>query len=153
MADLGFTSKQEDVKDYKDGFEIIPPGWYPVVIIESEVKDNSAETGKLLELKLEVQNSSRSTLIDRLNVVHESEVAQRIGRAKLAKIAESIGHKAAVKDSSILHGRPFDVKVSIENFTSNTSGETLQSNKITGYRKFTKPAPVTPEANQQQKAW
>ena len=135
-AELGYNANvEEDVKEYRTGFEIIPPGWVRTVIIESEIVSTKSGTGKMLVLTNELQDGTGRHLTDRLNIINSSEKAQIIGRAALAKIAVSVGVKGAITNSNILHGRPYEVKVEIEEFESNTEpGKMLKSNRITDYR-------------------
>jgi len=139
MAELGYeTNLDQDVLAYREGFTVTPPGWAKVVIVASDIVVTQSG-GKMLVLDYEVQGGSGGTFKDRLNIMNKSEKAQAIGRATLAKIAQSIGHKGAIADSKVLHGRPFEVKVEIEEFKSNKADEhgeypMLKSNKAGGYR-------------------
>ena len=136
MADLGYNSAPEqDAPGHKAGFEIVEPGWKKAVITASEVKDTKAGNGKILNFTYEIQDGTGRTLTDRLNIVNPSEVAQKIGRGALGKIALAVGHKGALTRTEPLHGRPFEVKVTIEEFESNTEpGKMLKSNKCEDYR-------------------
>lgn len=143
MADLGFNSTEQDAEGHKGSFEVIAPGWYKVVIVGSEVKPTKAGTGKMLEFKYELQDGTGRTLTDRLNILNPSEVAQKIGRGALAKIALACGHKGDLSRTEPLHGRPFEVKVEVEEFESNNeAGKMLKSNRVTDYRAVTASAPV-----------
>ena len=152
MAQFGEAiDTDEAVKDYKSGFSVVPPGWYTVVITESEVKDTSTG-GKMVVLKNELQDGSGRSLPDRLNIVNKSEIAQKIGRATLAKIAKYCGVNGKLENSDVLHGRPFDVKIVVEKFKSNKADESgnypmLDSNKITDYRPKGEGANVVPETS------
>ena len=93
MSELGFNSTPQDAEGHRGSFEVIAPGWHKVVIVTSEIKTSKAGTGKLLEFKYEIQDGTGRSLTDRLNIVNPSEVAQKIGRGALSKIALAIGHK------------------------------------------------------------
>jgi hypothetical protein len=153
MADFGFTIEdtEKEAQGYRGVFEVIPPGWYPVVIVHSELK-NTSSGGKMVVFRYRFEDGSDRELIDRLNTVNASEKAQGIGRAALAKIAESIGHKGALNSSDPLHGRPFDVKVVIEEFASNKTGEMLKSNKVIDYRPVTTKV-AAPQTQESAKPW
>lgn len=135
MVDMGFDfNADEAAAEYKAGFEVIPPGIYSVVIVESTMKPNKSKNGSFLEFKYELQDGSKRHVIDRLNIVNQSEVAQKIGRAALGKIAQCAGHKGILKNTDALHGRPFSVKIVIDEFESNTEkGKMLKSNKVAEY--------------------
>lgn len=133
MADLspmGFVP--EEVEDMGDGFKVLPPGIYTVVIVDSEVKDTASKTGKMLVLQYQVAEGQQQgeTLIDRINIKNQSQQAEKIGQSQLKNICDAIGHTGFLKDSEQLHGKAFSAKVSIEKFTSNKSGKELESNKI-----------------------
>gem|GEM_PF-5692226 len=104
------------------------------------------------------ENGIRIT--DRLNIVNSSEIAQRIGRSALAKIALCIGHRGELNNTDVLIGKPYQFKVKIEEFKSNKmndSGEypMLKSNKITDYReaKTAMKQAAQPKTNADPSAW
>jgi hypothetical protein len=133
MADLTpLNYNPENVEDLGDGFKVIPPGTYNVIIVESDVADTKAGTGKILKLKYQIIDGANvgDTIADNINIINPSEVAQKIGQSQLKNICDAIGHKGLLKDSTQLHGKPLAVKVVIEDFTSNTTGKVLQSNKV-----------------------
>lgn len=135
MADLGYEHKTgEMAQDHKSGFTLVEPGWKKVVIIASEMKDTIAGNGKYLELTDEIQDGTSRTLIDRLNLVNPSEQCQKIGRGALDKIALAVGHKGALTKSEILHGRPFEVKVEIEEKPSLKGEIDPETGKIKMYK-------------------
>lgn len=134
MADLTplnyDPAKTEDVGE--GGFRVIPPGTYIVMIVASELQNTKAGNGKMLVLTYQIIEGREvgGTLIDRINIVNPSETAQKIGLSQLKKICDAVGHKGQLKDSNQLHGKPFAVKVVVEEFESNKDGKTLQSNKV-----------------------
>lgn len=136
MTDIGYQSNPaQDAEGHRGGFEVIEPGWKKVVIVASEVKPTKAGNGKILEFEYEVQDGTKRPLTDRLNIINTSEVAQKIGRGALGKIALAVGHKGLLTDTKVLHGRPFEVRVTVEEFESNTEpGKKLKSNKVVDYR-------------------
>ena len=135
MAELGGKlDTDKEVENYRTGFEIVEPGWKTVVIVGSEVIKTKDGEGKFLEIKNQLQDGSGREVTDRLNIVNKSEVAQKIGRAQLSKIAQCIGHKGELANSDVLHGRPYDVKIAVKPFKSNTTGEMIEGNEITDYR-------------------
>ena len=134
MADLGpLNFDPAEVEDMGDGFKVIPPGTYNVVIVESDVKDTKSGTGKMLVLKYQILDGQNvgDTVQDNINVINQSETAQRIGQSQLKHICDAIGFKGKLKDSTQLHGKPLAVKVIVEEFESNKeAGKMLKSNKI-----------------------
>jgi len=133
MANLTqYNLDPSKIDDMGDGFKVVPPGIYNVVIVDSEVMDTK-NGGKLLMLKYQVIDGQYvgDTLVDRINLVNSSEMAQKIGLSQFKNICDAVGHKGVVKDSKQLHGKPLSIKVSIEKFESNKeAGKMLDSNKV-----------------------
>lgn len=130
LSPLGFNPA--NIEDMGNGFSVVPPDIYNVMIVESAVKDTQ-KGGKLLELKYQIIDGPHvgTTLIDRLNIANQSEVAQKIGLSQLKNICDAIGFSGVLKDSNQLHGKVFAVKVVVEEFESNKeAGKMLKSNKI-----------------------
>jgi hypothetical protein len=134
MADLSpLNYNPANIEDMGDGFKVVPPDIYNVVIVESDVRDNKKGTGKILTLKYQVTDGQQvgNTLTDNLNIQNQSEVSQKIGLSHLKHICDAIGFVGVLKDSNQLHGKPFAVKVVVEQFESNTTpGKMLDSNKV-----------------------
>jgi hypothetical protein len=132
MADLGpLGFNPAEVENMGDGFKVLPPGIYTVIIVESEVADTKNSGGKLLNLTYQVVDGPYmgDSLTDRINIVNKSDVAQKIGLSQLKHICDAIGHAGQLKDSTQLHGKPLSVKIGIESF-KNKEGKELQSNRI-----------------------
>jgi len=130
LEPLGFNPA--DVADMGDGFKVVPPGTYNVVIVESDVQA-TAKGGKMLVLKYQIIDGQQvgDTVVDRLNIVNSSDTAQKIGLSQLKNICDAIGHVGQLKDSAQLHGKPLAIKVVVEKFESNKeAGKMLESNKI-----------------------
>ena len=159
MADLqglwGEKTQEELAAESKEGFKVLAPGWYSGFITRSEVKDTRSG-GKMLVIDLESKGGDK--LVDRFNILNNSEKAQLIGRQQLAKCACEAG-VADLRDSTQLHGMPIDFKVEVEEFESNTTpGKMLKSNKIAAYKKIgtsTTGASASPEkpADNGTSAW
>ena len=135
MADLSFLGNHDvDVlaSEFYSAGTIIPPGWYKVHIIKEEIKDTSTG-GKMLVF--DYQLDSGETIKDRFNLVNQSEKAVNIAKSTLAKIIQSIGIKGGFpKDTNILFGRPFEIKVIQGSFKDKDTGEDRPKNEIKDYR-------------------
>lgn len=130
LSPLGFDPA--NIEDMGDGFKVIPPGTYNVVIVDSDVQDTKTN-GKMLVLKYQIIDGPNvgDTVKDQINIVNKSDIAQKIGLSHLKHICDAIGHTGQLKDSSELHGKPLAVKVVIEKFESNKEkGKMLDSNKV-----------------------
>ena len=89
-----------------------------------------------------------------LNTTHPNSDTQRIARAELDKIIESIGEKRPVTDTDMLHGRPYEAKVGIEdmkdrggNVMKTEAGEIKKKNVITEYRSVQQESGIKPTDN------
>jgi hypothetical protein len=152
MADLsGMGFDPAEVESMGSGFTIVPPGIYTVMVVKSDVADSSTG-GKLLVMEYQVCDGPQtgSTLIDRLNIRNNSDVAQKIGLSQLKDVCDAIGFVGKLTDSNKLHGKPFSVKVVVEPFVSNKTGKSLDSNKIE--KRMKKQAASMSEAAPAQKA-
>jgi len=133
MADLTpLQFNPANTEDMGDGFSVVPPDVYNVMIVESSVQD-TRKGGKMLVLKYQICDGPHvsATLTDRLNIQNSSETAQKIGLSQLKNICDAIGFAGQLKDSNQLHGKPFAVKVIVDEFESNKEpGKMLKSNKI-----------------------
>lgn len=144
MADLGFTTEAEMAEDYNN-FELVSAGWKKLIIKKTELVDTKAGNGKMLILHNEVQGVEVPTeagviIQDRLNIINASEVAQKIGRAALAKITHECMGLPPISDSDKLCGILYEGKVAVKKFKSNKADDNgkykmLESNEITDYRK------------------
>lgn len=143
MANLNTTINPDEAAGFSGQFQIIPPGDYLAVIVEDKLQPNKNNNGQVLMIKFELQDGTRRTLKAHINLSNPSEVAQKIGRAELAKIAQSIGHDAPLADTSVLYGRPLTIKIIVEEFKSNKDGKDLKSNKIADYRPASAAKPAT----------
>jgi hypothetical protein len=113
MADLGF---QFNANDYEaPSFEPVPKGEYPMMVIESSVDTNSAQTGRNLKLVLEIisgQYKGRK-IYESLSIENPSEMAVKIARGTLSAIGHAVG-VLEIRDSTVLHNRPFLGKLRIQ---------------------------------------
>lgn len=151
MANLNTTINPDEAAGFSGQFEIIPPGEYLAVIVEDKLQPNKNNNGQVLMIKFELQDGTRRNVTTYLNLINPSEIAQKIGRAELAKIAQSIGHNAPLADTSVLYGRPLTIKIVVEEFASNKDGKLLKSNKIADYKPASAAKPLVTAAN--SKVW
>lgn len=122
--------------------EIVEPGRYLAEIRNSEVKANSKGTGTVLKLEFELIDSG-ARVFTSLNIDHESEKAQKIGRGQLSSLCRALGKVGIVSDSTMLHDRPLMINVKLEE--TEAYGK---QNRITGFypAEFGKPKAATTES-------
>jgi len=160
MADLTpLNYKPEEAEDMGQGFDLIQPGTYPVIIVDSDIRDTKAGTGKYLDLEYQIIEGPDigKKINDRLNIRNPSEVAQKIALSNLKHICDAIGFAGSLSDSNQLHGKPFSVTVGVEEFKSENTGKMRKSNTIS--RRMAKqslsidaPVAAVPPAEQTEKS-
>ena len=145
MADLSNVGLNPDVEEAGAGFEVLPAGEYSVVITKDEIRDNKAGTGKLIVLSLKVTTGQYTgiDITDYINLTNANATAATIGQGVLKKICGLCSVNYPPNDTAALYGKPMNVKLSIEEFTSNTSGNLLQSNKVKAYKEVAAVAQAT----------
>ena len=109
--------------------ELLPAGWYPVIITESEMRSNKEGTGSYLYLKMVITEGERKgfCVFDRLNLFNPNADAVRIARQSLSALCRAVG-VLQPKDSCELHNLPFMVKVGLQKWNDD------DSNVVKGYR-------------------
>jgi len=122
------TSNYEPIQE----FQPIPAGWYTAAIINTEVKDNKAATGRYLEVTFTIldegQHKGRQ-IIERLSFDNPNQVAVDIATRAITSIVGACGF-TKIQTSDQLHGIPIEVKVGVVP----AKGEYPPSNKIKNYR-------------------
>lgn len=112
MAQLNFDASKVDPTNV---FEIIPKADYPMMIVDSEMKDTNDKTGKYLQLNAEVIDGPYKgrIIFERLNLVNKNSRTVEIAQRQLSQICHAIG-VLNVQDSAQLHNRPFIGSVDVE---------------------------------------
>ena len=112
MANLGFAFDANTVQP-QESFDVLPAGFYPLMITESEMKATSTG-GQMLVLTLEIiegQFKGRK-IWERLNLVNNNEQAVQIAQRSLSAICHAV-KEFQVQDSSQLHHKPLIAKVKV----------------------------------------
>lgn len=127
MAKFAFDSNEHEPGSAN---VLIPEGEYTVIIADSEIKENKAQTGEYLQLYLEVVEGEHqgNTIFDRINVRHEKEKAEKIGLETLALVCMATG-KETIDDTDELHDIPMKILVDVEP----ASGGYAASNRVQTY--------------------
>ncbi len=101
--------------DSSQHVQAVPPGRYPAVIIDSELKDIRAGTGKYLQLAFEVSGGPYAghVAFARYCIQHINPVTARIAKKDLAAVCEAAGVPQP-KDSAELHDRPLSIEINCE---------------------------------------
>jgi hypothetical protein len=108
----GFDSNSvEPQQDY----EVLPPGKYPVVCENAEVKTTKKGDGHYLEVCVQIVDGQYRgrKLWSRMNIDNPSEVAQRIGLSQLAGLCKAVGI-AVLSDEKDLLGKSCIANVKVK---------------------------------------
>jgi uncharacterized protein involved in exopolysaccharide biosynthesis len=135
----GFNA--DDFSDI-ESYSILPAGTYTAAIVSSENKTTKNGNGSYLELQLEIidgQYAGRKVW-DRLNLRNPNQTAVEIAMRTLASICKAIGIKTP-RDSSELHNKPMNIKVSVREYNGNESNEVKKY--MPAERQQAKPSPTT----------
>lgn len=139
MANLNGINIDPNVKEQAGAFTVLPKGKYAAVIVKDDLMDNKANTGKLLNIILQIiEGEFKGTeIIDRLNIINPSAQSQAIGQGQLKRICTITKQPFPPADTRKCWGIPLVIDVDIEEFQSNTTDKMLQSNKVKGYHEKT----------------
>jgi len=127
MSTLNFDA---NTVEPSTGFDPIPAGKYPAVIIESEMKTTKSGTGRYLELTFEVIDGEYHgrKVWARLNLENPNSTAVEIARSELSAICRAVNVRQP-RDSVELHNLPLVITV-----RGNKNADTDEiSNEIKGY--------------------
>jgi hypothetical protein len=146
MAFLGGTFDATQVEPQGD-YQPIPPGEYKVHIIASEMVANSAQTGHMLKLEIEILEGDQAgrKLFDRLNLDNPNAQAVEIAQRTLSAICHAVG-KLSVQDSEELHSIPMVAVVKVDPPRSANGKDYGPSNSIKTYKAITSSAPAAKPA-------
>ena len=128
------------------GITIIPSGKYKAVIISDDVRDTKNNTGKGIELTLQIVEGEYTDTIlkDWLNLRNQNLEAQQIGQGQLKRICRIVGVAFPPPDTSLMYGKPILLTVTVAPYYKD---KTKNVNKIKSYNpvpnNFT-PVPATP---------
>jgi hypothetical protein len=134
MADLsGFNAEEIEVST---SYDAIPPGWYPAVITESEMRETRAGTGQYLALTLELVDCAYAgrRVWTNLNLHNPNPKAVEIAHRDLASICRAIGMMQPGKSEN-MHFKKFEVKLAIQR-------DNADRNECKGYRALESAAPA-----------
>lgn len=135
MANFNGIQMDANVQESTGEFTVIPAGKYRACLVSDQLRDNSAGTGKILEVKIQIMEGqfAGEVLTDYINITNASPKAQAIGQGTLKRICNLCGVPYPPQDTAGLMGKPLGIDVKVEKFTSNTTGKELDSNKIRAY--------------------
>jgi len=159
MANFNGINIDANVEESTGEFIVLPAGKYKACIVSDEIKDNRAGNGKIWAIKLQIIQGQYSgqTLTDYINIVNVNLKAQAIGQGILKRICNICNVQFPPTDTVGFMGKPMEVQVKVEEFTSNTVDDNgnpkkLKSNKVSGYSKVSTAEPAQKQETTQS-AW
>lgn len=137
------------------GFDALPAADYPMMAVESEIKDTKAGTGKYLKVVFEIfegQGKGRKIFMN-FNILNPNPEAQKIGQSQLKGFATAC-NKPYAKDSPELHHVPVIAKVVVKP----AEGKYSESNVIKSFAPYqagaaAQTAPVTAGGAAKKNPW
>ena len=148
MAILNFNANEVEPSRELDP---IPAGKYVAVIVDSEMKDTRAGTGRYLQLEFEIMDGEYAgrKLWARLNIENPKAEAVRMARADLSAICRAV-NVLTPNDSADLHNLPLVIKVHVrkDKNTGEISNEIRGYESKAAYRPEPKQAPAAPAGSQ-----
>ncbi len=148
MAILNFNANEVEPSRELDP---IPAGKYVAVIVDSEMKDTRAGTGRYLQLEFEITDGEYAgrKLWARLNIENQKAEAVRMARADLSAICRAV-NVLTPNDSADLHNLPLVIKVHVrkDKNTGEISNEIRGYESKAAYRPEPKQSPAAPAGSQ-----
>jgi hypothetical protein len=140
MANFSFDTSTVPASDRGD-YSLIPAGWYPAVIEDSDIQPLKTGNGNALVLTFRIvdgQYNGRKVWA-RLNVRHTNPEAERIAQQQLRDICDAIG-VTRMQDTVELHSKPMVLRVKI---SEDKSGQYEPRNDFGGAKALSGSAPKT----------
>lgn len=110
---LGEAFNPDEYEDFSSGPK--PAGEYTVEVVETEVRKTESGRGVGVNVKFEILGPTYagSYFYEWFNLMHESEKAQRIGRAQFGSLCRAAG-TGPIKDTDKLLGQKLILEVRID---------------------------------------
>jgi len=152
MPDLGQTIDKSEHDD-PVSFEIIPPGEYVAMIVDSDIEPNKAATGHFVKLEYEIIEGEHKgrKLWGRYNFDNPNEKAVEIAKRELAAIGAAVA-KPIWRATEELHDKPLVVTVKVDTRDKDRGPQNeIKGWKPTGQAAATQPTstPATTQATPQ----
>lgn len=130
MAQFAFETGSVEKRDNQ--YELLPAGWYPAQVTESEIVSLKSGNGQAIKLTFEVlADGYRGRKVwSRLNVRHSNPKAEGIAQQQLRELCEAIG-LARFNDTTELHHKPVQIKVKIR---KDETGQYEDQNEVSGFK-------------------
>ena len=99
--------------DTTSEFDLIPEGWYQVIISDSDESENAKQNGRYIKLEFTIGNGKYTgkKVKTWLNYQHTTAKAQEIALKQLAKIMECLRVSSPLKDTAQLHSKALEIQI------------------------------------------
>ena len=124
-------------------FEVLPPGWYPVVIDDSDWIQTKDGQGHYMQFNFKIIEGEHKgrIIFDRLNLQHANPMIVERANSCLASICMAVG-KPQLKDTVEMHGSALEIKLTIQKPKDGYDA----TNNVRGYRPLSGQPAVPPVA-------
>ena len=145
-----FNFKLDKYKDDGGDYELLPDGEYEFMVEKVEEKETKAGTGTYLNCTYSIvgEKYKNRKVFDLMNINNPNEVAERIGRGRLHKLAEACDC-VDMEDSDMLIDRVFKGMVGVEKGT----GGYKDKNVVSKFVPKGGHAPASKEASGGENPW
>lgn len=116
MGDLDWLA-DEPIEEVESDFGPLEEGWYELIVMRAELRDNRAGTGKYMNIG--AQTDSGRWVWTKYNVQHQNKKAERIARNEFNQLCVACGARGRVRDSQWLVGKSFRGYLVIEEWNGN----------------------------------
>jgi hypothetical protein len=133
MAQLNFNA---NTVEPAQAMEPIPANWYDAQVVASEIKATSNGLGSFVSLTIEILGGAynKRKVFDRFNIVNANPTAVEIAYRSLSALCHAV-NVIDMQDTQQLHGRPFQVKVSLRAAGTGSDGKFYDAqNEVKGYK-------------------
>jgi hypothetical protein len=144
----GFDTNRDDAAT---GYTIIPTGWYPAIIENAEIKDNSKGTGKILAVQYEIigDNFSGRKMFSNFNIVNPNQKAVEIAQRELAGLGQACAIPV-LTDTTELLGKMIQIRIKVVPGSKTRSGE--DENTVGAFKPLDQTQPTTQQPMQSQQS-
>ncbi len=146
MATIDYVPGSVEPTDFSD----LPAGDYPVVILDSEVKQTKDGHGRYLNFTLTIieGNGKGRKIFDRLNLWNANSTAVLIAQQTLESICRALNITHQVRDSAELHNKPLVIRLGYDE--RDRQGLPIQEGRRNSVKAYKPYASAQPAQNWQQ---
>lgn len=138
---LSLNFNATSVEPASADFELVPTGWYQLVLEKTELKPTKAGNGALISFQAKIQGPTHANRVvfGNINYQNPNPQAQEIGQRQLSALCHAVG-VLNLSNVEQLCGIPFEGRVGATKPTYNVKGDVNSGiayeakNEIVGFR-------------------